>query len=390
MAKKLLSAFFVKSAKHSGGRGPDKYWDAHGLILRVMPSGSKQWIWRGTIHGKRRDLGLGSYPYTSLSKAREKALEYRKLARDGGDPAAEYGKRKAEPTFTEALERVLEIQRGAWRNSSKSEKQWRASLEAYALPRIGDKRVSIITAADVLSVLFPIWNEKRETARRVRQRIGAVMKYAITQGYRQDDPAANVTQALPKNGVHAKHFKAVPYAEVGAAIEAVRESDAGLSTKLLFEFIALTAVRSGEARKATWVEIDYKTLSWVIPAERVKTHRELRVPLSTRVREILIEAIKLSDGSGLIFPGSSGRVLSNATLSKLVRELGIPGTVHGLRSTFRDWASEQTSTPRAVMESALGHAIKDKAEAAYARSDLFDKRKELMQEWADYITEGEN
>ena len=251
MAKRPLTAAFVKGVRHSGKPyGPDKYIDEHGLILRIMPSGSKGWIWRGTIQGKRRDLGLGSYPYVSLSEARQKAFDYRKLARAGGDPAALRSKR-AVPTFREALESVLEIHSPGWKDGGKSEKQWRASLKIYAFPRIGDKRVNEIDTADVMNVLLPIWQTRSETARRVRQRIGAVMKWAIAQRYRQDNPAGEALgAALPKNAGNVKHFRAVPYSEVGAAIQKVRKSDAGVITKLLFEFITLCACRSGEARKA--------------------------------------------------------------------------------------------------------------------------------------------
>ena len=390
MAKRPLTAAFVKGVRHSGKPyGPDKYIDEHGLILRVMLSGSKQWIWRGTIQGKRRDLGLGSYPYVSLSEARQKAFDYRKLARAGGDPAALRSKR-AVPTFREALESVLEIHSPGWKDGGKSEKQWRASLKTYAFPRIGDKRVNEIDTADVMNVLLPIWTKKAETARRVRQRIGAVMKWAIAQRYRQDNPAGEALgAALPKNAGNVKHFRAVPYSEVGAAIQKVRESDAGVTAKLLFEFITLCACRSGEARKAQWSEIDFEAANWRIPESRMKAGKEHRVPLSARAIEILREAESVRQND-YVFPSSTGRVLSDGTLTKLARSLEISGTVHGMRSAFRDFASEQTNTPHAVMEAALAHTIKNRAEAAYARSDLLERRRELMQIWATYISEGAN
>ena len=390
MAKRPLTAAFVKGVRHSGKPyGPDKYIDEHGLILRVMPSGSKQWIWRGTIQGKRRDLGLGSYPYVSLSEARQKAFDYRKLARAGGDPAALRSKR-AVPTFREALESVLEIHSPGWKDGGKSEKQWRASLKTYAFPRVGDKRVNEIDTADVMNVLLPIWTKRAETARRVRQRIGAVMKWAIAQRYRQDNPAGEALgAALPKNAGNVKHFAAVHYSKVGAAIEKVRESDAGVTTKLLFEFITLCACRSGEARKATWSEIDFEAATWRIPESRMKAGKEHRVPLSARTIEILREA-EVVRQNDYVFPSPAGRVLSDGTLTKLARLLEIPGTVHGMRSAFRDWASERTNTPHAVMEAALAHTIKNRAEAAYARSDLLERRRELMESWSTYISEGPN
>ena len=387
MAKRPLTAAFTKGVRHSGKPyGPDKYGDLHGLILRVMPSGSKQWIWRGTVHGKRKDLGLGAFPYVSLSEARQKAFEYRKLSREGGDPSALRSGKRAVPTFKQALERVLEIHSPGWKDGGKSEKQWRASLETYAFPRIGDMRVSDITTADTMNVLLPIWTKKAETARRVRQRIGAVMKWAIAQGYRQDNPAGEALgAALPKNAGNVKHFRAVHYKEAGAAIQTVRESVAGVTTKLLFEFITLCACRSGEARKATWNEIDFETAIWTIPASRMKAGKEHRIPLSDRAVEILreAEAVRQND---YVFPSPSGRVLSDGTLTKLARSLEIPGTVHGMRSAFRDWVSEKTSTPHAVAEMALAHTIKNRAEKAYSRSDLLEQRRQLMQDWADYLS----
>lgn len=390
MTKRPLTAAFVKGVRHSGkSYGPDKYQDQHGLILRVLPTGSKQWIWRGTIQGKRRDLGLGSFPYVSLSEARQKAFDYRKLARAGGDPVVLSSKRVV-PTFREALERVLEIHSPGWKDGGKSEKQWQASLKTYAFPRIADKRVSDITTADVMNILLPIWTEKAETARRVRQRIGAVMRWTIAQGHRQDNPAGEALgAALPKNAGNIKHFRAVPYNKVGTALQKVRESDAGITTRLLFEFITLCACRSGEARKAMWSEIDFETAVWTVPPSRMKAGREFRVPLSNRAVKILREAETVRQNE-YVFPSPSGRVLSDGTLTKLARSLEILGTVHGMRSAFRDWASERTNTPHAVMEAALAHVIKNRAEAAYARSDLLDRRREVMKQWATYLSEDSN
>ncbi len=388
MAKRQLTAAFVKGVQHSRKPdGPDKYGDLHGLILRVMPGGSKQWIWRGTVHGKRKDLGLGAYPYVSLAEARQKAFEYRKLARESGDPSALRSGRRMIPTFKQALEHVLEIHSPGWKDGGKSEKQWRASLNAYAMPKLGEMRVPDISTADVMSVLLPIWTKKAETARRVRQRIGAVMKWTIAQGYRQDNPAGEALgAALPKNAGNGKHFRAVHYREVGAVIQKVRESESGITTKLLFEFITLCACRVSEARFATWDEIDFETATWTVPASRMKAGREFRVPLSNRAVEILREAETIRQNDYIFASPTSGKPLSNNTLAKLLKGLGIAGTVHGLRSSFRDFASERTNTPHAVMEAALAHVIKDKAEAAYARSDLLEQRRELMESWGIYVS----
>ena len=375
---KALTAVFCRSVT-----APGKYRDGEGLFLLVKPSGAKSWVQRITIHGRKRDLGVGGYPLVGLADARRTALENRKLARAGGDPLAL--RRKPDvPMFRHGLEAVLEVMRPNWRNP-KSEKQWRASLETHA-GRLMDRRVDQINSADVMAVLLPIWNEKRETARRVKQRISRVMLWACAEGYRTDDPAgAAISAALPKNGVKRQHFVALPYAEVGEAIAKVRASRAAETTKLCIEFIALTAKRSGEVRGAKWSEIDLAARTWTIPATRMKAGRAHREPLSNRAVAVLGEAAQFADGSELVFPSVTGRALSDSSLSKLVRELGIKGTVHGLRSSWRDWASEQTSAPRAVMEACLAHVEGNEAVAAYARSDVLEKRRALMSRWSQYL-----
>lgn len=376
MARQLTAAFVRTVIK------PGKYGDQHGLILRVLPTGSKQWIWRGTVRGRRVDLGLGGYPYTSLAEARQAAFEHRKLARAGGDPRS---LRKRAPTFAEAAEKVIAIHGKAWRPGSKSEAQWRASLRDYAMPRLGRKRIDEITTSDVMAVLLPIWTTKAETARRVRQRIGTVMKWAVARGYRPDNPAGGVLgAALPKHGGGRKHFRALPHSEVGAALDAVRTSSAWVLTKLAFEFLVLTAARSGEARGARWEEVDFENAIWTVPAERMKAAREHRVPLSPRAVAVLRRAKELVGGSGLVFPSPTGRVLSPSTLSKLVRELGIAAVPHGFRTSFRVWCGD-TGVAREVAEAALAHVVRDKVEAAYARGTLFGRRREVMEDWAAYL-----
>ena len=274
-----------------------------------------------------------------------------------------------------------------WR-SPKSGPQWRASLETYVYPSVGPLPVSEITPGHVMGVLEPIWNSRRETARRVKQRISAICRWAVAQGYRADDPAGIVIDAaLPRNGVAPRHMPALPYDEVAGCIAKVKASRrASLSSKLALEFLILTAARSAEVRKASWEEVDMEELMWTLPAGRMKANREHRVPLSKRALEILHEAAELSDGSGLIFPGMRpGRPLSENTHAKMLRELGFDAVTHGFRSSFRDYAAEQTHTPHAVMEAALAHTIKDKSEAAYARSDLFEKRRGPMESWAEYL-----
>ena len=273
-----------------------------------------------------------------------------------------------------------------WR-SPKSGQVWRSSLEAYVHPVIGNLPVAEMTPGHVMSVLLPIWSEKRETARHVKQRISAICRWAVAQGHRTDDPAGIVIDAaLPRGDVKVKHLPALPYDEVAECLATVKGSQgASASCKLALEFLILTAARSGEVRRATWDEIDLGGAVWTLPAERMKANREHRVPLSCRSVEVVEEAAGLSDGGGLVFPGTrTGKPLSENTHSKLLREFGFATVTHGFRSSFRDWAAEQTNAPHAVMEAALAHTIRNKVEAAYARSDLFEKRRALMEAWAEY------
>ena len=367
-------------------KGPAKLVDEHGLYLRVSPKGAKTWIQRLTIRGRRTDNGIGHYPAMGLAEARAAAFERWKTTKAGGDPR-EAGSRPSTPTFAEAAQAVIAIHAPSWRNP-KSGPQWQASLETYAYPSLGALQVSEITPGHVMAVLEPIWNEKRETARRVKQRISAICRWAVAQGHRTDDPAGIVIDAaLPRNGVKRRHMPALPYEDVAECIAKVRSSArASESSKLALEFLVLTAARSGEVRKATWNEIDLEGATWTVPAERMKANREHRVPLSKRALEVLAQAAELSDDSGLVFPGlRPGRPLSENTHAKLLRELGFDAVTHGFRSSFRDYAAEQTHTPHAVMEAALAHVVRNKAEAAYARSDLFEKRRALMECWSQYL-----
>ena len=364
---------------------PGKYYDSHGLFIQIYPSGAKCWQQRLSIRGRRRTLGLGGFPVVSLARARATALENKRIVHAGGDPLA-LKRRAAVPTFAEAATVVLEHHRPTWTNAKHAD-DWIASLERYAMPRLGARLVSDIEARDVLTVLLPIWHTRAETARRVRQRIGAVMLWAMAQGHRADNPAGEaIAGALPKNGKPKTHRRALPYAEVAGAITRVRQSEALPATKLLFEFLVLTAGRSLEVRGADWSEIDFSGSTWTVPASRMKARHAHRVPLSDRALEVLAEARELGDGRGLVFPGTrSGRPLSDMTISKLLRELGIPAVPHGFRSSFRDWAAESTRFESDVVEAALAHRNPNKVESAYKRTDLFDLRRKLMQAWASYL-----
>ena len=367
---------------------PGRYGDGHGgygLALVVKERGNgrvrKQWVQRIRIDGAPTNIGLGVYPFVGLAMARQRAYENR-LAIEHGENPIQRGPKL--PTFRAAADTVIGIHAESWKDSGKSAGQWRASLEAYAYPHIGDKPINTIETGDLLTVLLPIWNEKRETALRVRQRIGAICKWAVAKGYRETDPTGPaLSAALPKIGNHRQHFQALPYPDVAAAIETVRQSGAHWATVACFEFLTLTATRSGEARLATWNEIDRDT--WIIPGERMKAGREHRVPLSDRVQEILNDARERTGGDGLIFPSRTGRVMSDSSMSKLIRENGIGCVPHGMRSSFRQWTAEKTNAPREVCELALAHVNNDRVEAAYQRSDLYDLRARLMQSWADYL-----
>ena len=375
-----LSAAFVRTAE------PGFYCDGHGLNLRVDPSGARQWVQRLVIRGRPRMLGLGGHPLVSLAEARNVAFANRQRARAGGDPLAEKRHGQGVPTVEEAAAVVLEQQRPGWRNA-KHARDWPRSLRAYAFPRIGALPVSEVTTADVLAILTPIWHDKPQTARRVRQRIGAVMKWAVAMGYRPDNPAGDALgQALGRQQAVVQHMRALPHGAVADALATVGASSARPVVKLIFEFVVLTAARSGEVRLATWDEMDRDAGVWTIPAARMKAKRDHRVPLSGRALAILHDVQRLSDGTGLVFRSLRGRPLSDMTLSKLIKELGIAAVPHGFRSSFRDWAAEQTNTPREVVEAALAHTVRNPTEAAYARSDLFERRRRLMDEWAAYLS----
>ncbi|HVK54335.1 MAG TPA: integrase arm-type DNA-binding domain-containing protein [Burkholderiales bacterium] len=379
---KKLSAAFVRTVKDAGF-----YADGNGLYLKVDSHGAKRWVQRIVISGKRRDVGLGSARLIPLAEARETALQNRKAARQGKDPIADKKREQGVLTFEEAAREVHRLNEPTWRND-KHGKQWLATMESFVFPHFGPKRITLLTSADVLTALTPIWNTHPETARRVKQRVGSVFKWAIAMGWRVDNPADAITKALPRHDRSTvQHRKALPYDQVGGAIRAVQSSKASAVTKLAFEFLVLTACRSGEVLKATWNEVDTDKAEWTIPASRMKAKKAHRVPLSPRCLSILNEANAFKQPEcDLVFPGSKqGRPLSDMTLSKLMKELAIPAVPHGFRSSFRDWAGEQTHHAREVIEFALAHVIKDKAEAAYARSDLYEKRIYLMKDWSIYV-----
>ena len=375
---KALSAAFVRSAP------PGRHADGNGLYLFVQPTGTRSWVQRLVIRGRRRELGLGAATLVPLAKAREQALANRMLARSGGDPLADKRRVQRVPAFAEAAESVLEQKRGGWRGRWHA-KNWMSSMERYVFPYIGSRPVSEVNTADVLEILTPIWHVKAETARAVRQRIRSVIEWAIALDMRSDNPCDRVLPVLgPQNDI-VTHRQALPHREVAAAIETVRAGSAQPAVKLAFEFLVLTATRSGEVRGAQWAEIDTTDRVWTLSAQRMKAKREHRVPLCGRALEILDAARSLGDGGPHVFPMRSGRPISASTLLKMLNDLRVAAVPHGFRSSFRDWAAEKTDHPREVIEAALAHVVQNKVEAAYARSDLFERRRLLMDDWSEYL-----
>ena len=379
-----LTAAAVKAASEPGRLG-----DGGTLYLNIARGGTKSWVQRITIDERRHDIGLGGWPVVSLASARRRAAENRSVVADGRNPLAEK-RRSTVPTFRQAATRTLEALKPRWRNRKHSV-SWMQTLERHAMPRLGHMPVDRIGREDVLAVLTPIWATVPETARRVRQRIRATLRWCWAHGYVEQNVAGEaIDGALPKMPAIKSHFRALPYRDVSSALTTVDASKASWAAKLCLRFLILTAARSGEARGARWDEIDFEAREWRIPGGRMKAGAEHRVSLSGAAMAVLERARELDDGFGLIFPSSlrKGKEMSDMTLTKVLRSTGLAdrATVHGFRSSFRDWAAECTNAPHAVMELALAHTIGDSVEQAYAQSDLLEKRRRLMEQWAAFIT----
>ena len=378
LPENALSADFVRDVAE-----PGRYCDGHGLYLEVQPSGSRSWVQRVAVRGRRCEIGLGSFPLVSLDEARAQAFANRRLARAGGDPLA--AKRAAdEPTFAAAAERVWRQMRPGWRNPRYG-RDWMSGLTRVAFPCIGRMPVGAVTTADVIETLRRDWHARPTTARRVLQRIGLVMEWAVAMGYRTSNPCGRVDLVLGRQQHRTRHFPALPHREVASAVAAVRGARARPVVKLAFEFLVLTAARSGEVRGAEWRELDAAAGVWTIPATRMKAKREHRVPLCRRAVEVLAAARGLGAGGPLAFPTARRKPLKDMALSGLLKNLGVAAVPHGFRSSFRDWAAEETDHPREVVEAALAHVVRNPIEAAYARSDLFERRRRLMDDWAGYL-----
>jgi integrase len=389
MASEKLTATKVARA-----RAPGMIGDGGGLWLRITAGGSKGWIFRFMIAGRSRAMGLGSVDDVTLAEARELARQYRKLVKQGLDPIEA---RRAERTvlqleaaramtFEQCAERYIAAHKAGW--GGRTANDWVATLKAYAFPVFGALPVQAIDVALVMKAIEPLWLIKLETASRVRGRIESILDWAKTRGYRDgENPArwrGHLENLLAKRSkVHrAKHLAALPFVEIAAFITKLRRRQGAAARAL--EFAVLTGARSDEALGATWGEVDFAEKHWTIPGERMKGEVTHRVPLSDRAIEILGEMHALRQGD-LVFPGRGGGSLSHSAMRRVLAAMDRDDlTVHGFRSTFRDWASECTNFPREVCEAALAHAIDNKVEAAYRRGDLFQKRRQLMAAWARY------
>jgi integrase len=375
-------------------RDAGRYGDGGGLWLQISPAGTRSWLFRFMRDGRARMMGLGSLDTIGLADARERAREARKALLDGIDPiearktsrqalAARESKRI---TFREAAEQAVAVFQDEWLNP-KHGQQWPATLETYVYPVIGKLSVADIDAGHIEKLLRPIWTQKHETARRVRQRVERILGWAAAAGYRSsENPAAlaNVGPLLAsgKKIKKVRHQPAMPYDELPPFMAELRASSF-ISARAL-EFTILTATRTSEVTGARWPEIDFAAKVWTIPPERMKANREHRVPLS-RAALALLAALP-REGDGYVFPGAKAhRPLSNMAMLEMLRGMRSEGyVVHGFRSSFRDWAGEQTNFPRDVAEAALAHALRDKTEAAYRRGDALEKRRRLMEAWAEY------
>jgi integrase len=377
-----LTARKVQTAK------PGKYSDGNNLYLVVSPSGARKWVWRYMWRGKAKEMGLGGASTVSLAEAREKAAAALRALKAGQNPIAERKRAGGIPTFGEFADEVVTSLSTGFRNS-KHRAQWRMTLTTYAAPLRG-MPVDTITTDDVVEVLKPIWTTKPETASRVRGRIEKVLDAAKAKGFREgENPArwrGHLDHLLPKQNKLARgHHAAMPYADAPAFLASLRDRDTLACAAL--EFCVLTAARSGEVLGMRWNEADLDNAIWSLPKERMKAGRPHRVPLPRRAVAILRKLERTNGNGEFVFPGHGpGKQLSNMAMDMVLRRMNIDVTVHGFRSSFRDWAGNETAFPREIVETALAHVIGDKAEQAYRRSDALERRRKLMEAWASYCS----
>ncbi len=385
-----LTAQYVKDLSQPGRYGDGR--GGNGLSLLVKPTArgdlAKSWAQRLQLGaGRVRSIGLGGYPAVTLTAARRAAADNAARLREGRPlAAAASAPRSTGPTLAEATEATIAVHAAAWRPGSRTEAQWRRAFDAYVLPRLGTRGIAEITPSDLLAVLGPVMAEKPQTGKKVRGWLGMVFKWAATHGHRSDDPTAALSGALPRMAGQGGHHRAVPVAEVPAAYAAVRgASGVWPGTRLALELLVLTACRTGEVLGARWSEVDLEARIWTVPGARMKTGVEHRVPLAEPAMRALHEARELADGSGLVFPSQSGRMLHEGALRRLGRDLKLPGSPHGFRSSFRDWAAE-SGVDHEIAESALAHSKGGGGTvAAYFRTSLLVRRTSVMARWGTYV-----
>ena len=366
-----------------------------GLYLHVNDRGARSWILRVVVGDKRRDMGLGGYPDIGVADARQKAREARLKIEQGVDPILLRKQAKSElmalqatdKTFEQAAGEYIKIHAESWSND-KHRKQWERTLTAYAFPVVGKLSLRHIRQEHILKILEPIWTTKTETATRVRGRMESILDWAKVKGLRSgENPAAwkgHLDHMLPAPTRLKKveHLTAVPVREMPDFMIKLRQA-AGTAAQAL-EFLILTAARSGEVRGITWEEVSLDDALWIVPAERMKMKKEHRVPLSNRAVDILKSQPRI-DGNPLVFPAPRGSQMSDATMSAVLKRMNVDATVHGFRSSFRDWCGDYTNYPRDLAEQCLAHGADDPVEAAYRRGDALERRREIMNEWSKFI-----
>lgn len=375
-----LTALKVKNAK------PGRHVDGRGLCLLVKDSGARTWVLRMQRNGRRRDYGLGSALDVSLAEARDAAVVLRRQVREGIDPVAERRKsRKVVPSFETAARDCYEALKEGWKNRRHA--NWISSFENHVFPLIGTKPVDQVDSACVVEVLSPIWLDIPDTARRVLQRIGAVLDFAHIKGWRAEETSLrSVSKGLPRQVDKGGHLEAMPYADVPALMAKLAAASPTTGRDAL-RFTIYNAVRSNETRFAVWSEFDLDKGVWTIPGERMKAGETHVVPLSAPAVTLLRKRWKeRTSDIGLVFSNDGEKPISDMTMTKLLRDDGIKGvTVHGFRSAFTDWSSERTHFPKEVADKALAHKLPNKVEAAYRRTDFFEKRRDLMARWAEFL-----
>lgn len=375
-----LTALKVKNAK------PGRHTDGRGLCLLVKDSGARTWVLRMQKDGRRRDYGLGSAMDVSLADARDAAAALRRKVREGTDPVAERRKaRKIVPNFEKAARDCYEAMKEGWKNQRHA--SWISSLENHVFPAIGSKPVNEMDSATVVNVLSPIWLAIPDTARRILQRIGAVLDFAHIKGWLPGELSLrSVRKGLPRQADKGAHLEAMPYADVPALMRKLATA-APTTGRDALRFTIYNAVRSNETRFAVWAEFDLDKAVWTIPGERMKAGETHVVPLSAPAMALLRKRWneRIND-TGLVFSNDGEKAISDMTMTKLLRDDGIKGvTVHGFRSSFTDWAAERTRFPKEVADKALAHKLPNKVEAAYRRTDFFEKRRSLMARWAEHL-----